>query len=81
MTLPALKKNIYEALKPNLSDDQKMVEAKFSILHVSYLILISGSELNDDLLSKVLNVFKALCTTFLQGDQVLKVCCDLLISL
>ena len=72
MTLPTLKKHVYQALEP-ISDNQTphliLIEAKLNVLHATYLALLSEPRLDDDLILKGQQVFQTLFSRHFEENQ------------
>ena len=74
MTLPTLKKHIYRALEPSSGGNQishhlVLIEAKLNVLHTTYLALLSGTQLDEDLILKGTQVFQTLFSRHFEENQ------------
>lgn len=75
MTLPTWKKHIYRALELNpggqTSPHLILIEAKLNVLHTTYLALLSGLQLDEDLVIKGQQIFQTLfCRHFEENQKV-----------
>ena len=79
MTLPTLKKHIYRALEPSPGSNQTshhlmLIEAKLNVLHMTYLALLSGTQLDEDLILKGQQVFQTLFSRHFEENQEVNAC-------
>ena len=73
MTLPTLKKHIYQALEPGCDDQTSphllLIEAKLNVLHTTYLSLLSEPQLDEDIVLKGQQVFQTLFSRHFEENQ------------